>query len=131
MTLEPKDIPFLGKLTDNVCLSGGAAGADVTWGHNAHDAGHQVVHWSFKGHKSHDPDRTYILTEEELEEADEYLKEANVTLKRRLNFHNDYVTINYDKNYFIIKYSSAIVTISLNKETHKNNIDEEESKKNV
>ena len=115
MSLEPKDIPFLGELTDNVCLSGGAAGADVTWGHNAHDAGHQVVHWSFKGHKSHDPDRTYILTEEELTEADEYLKEANVTLKRRLNFHNDYVINLLRRNWYQVKYAESVYVVgSLN-----------------
>lgn len=115
MSLEPEDIPFLGKLTDDVCLSGGAAGADVTWGNAAYEAGHQVVHWSFKGHKSHDPDRTFILTEEELEEADEYLKEANVTLKRRLNFHNDYVINLLRRNWYQVKYAESVYVVgSLN-----------------
>ena len=46
--MVPDDVPFLGKLADDVCLSGGARGADVTWGINAKKAGHQVIHWSFK-----------------------------------------------------------------------------------
>lgn len=116
MNLSPEEIPFLGKLTDNVCLSGGAKGADVTWGYNAHKFGHQVVHWSFKGHKTHDKERTYLLNEEELSEADDLLKEANLTLKRRLSFNNDYVINLLRRNWYQVKYADSVYVVgSLNK----------------
>lgn len=108
--MEPADVPFLGKLADDVCLSGGAAGADVTWGKHAYDAGHQVVHWSYKGHKSHDPDNTYILTPEELTEADDHLKEANLTLKRRLDFNKKYIGL-LQRNWYQVKYADSVYAV--------------------
>lgn len=114
MTLTSEDIPFLGKLTDDVCLSGGAAGADVTWGDNAFKAGHQVVHWSYKGHKSHDPDHTFLLDEEELSEANDYLIEANLTLKRKLDFKKRYIPL-LQRNWYQIKYADRVYAVgSLN-----------------
>lgn len=111
MNLSPKEIPFLGKLTDNMCLSGGARGADVTWGNHALNDGHEVVHWSFDGHKSYDKDNTYILTAEELEEADEYLKEANLTLKRRLNFKKIHVMNLLRRNWYQVKYADSVYVV--------------------
>lgn len=108
--MEPADVPFLGKLADDVCLSGGAAGADVTWGKNADMAGHQVVHWSYAGHKSHDPNNTYILTPEELTEADDYLREANLTLKRRLDFKKKYIGL-LQRNWYQVKYADSVYVV--------------------
>jgi CO dehydrogenase/acetyl-CoA synthase delta subunit len=71
--MEAKDVPLLAKLADNVLLSGGARGADYEWGKNALKYGHQVVHWSFDGHNSSDPANSYILTDQELKEADRYV----------------------------------------------------------
>jgi hypothetical protein len=36
-------------------MSGGADGADLQWGMCAGKAGHQVIHWSFDGHRSQAP----------------------------------------------------------------------------
>ena len=119
MTLEPEDIPFLGKLTDDVCLSGGAIGADVTWGNNALKAGHQVVHWSFEGHKSHDLEHTIILDGDELEEANEYLREANQTLKRRLNFDKKHIINLLRRNWYQVKYADSVYIVgSLNEKAN-------------
>lgn len=80
--MEAKDVPFLAKLADNVLLSGGAYGADLEWGKVAEKYGHQVVHWSFDGHNTADPNNTYLLNEQELKEADKYVAEAAMTLSR-------------------------------------------------
>jgi len=115
VTFDSEDIPLLGKLTDDVCLSGGARGADITWGNHALKKGHQVVHWSFKGHKSWDKDNTYILTPEELKESDIFLKEANVTMKRRLNLHNEHVANLLRRNWYQVKYVDSLYVVgSLN-----------------
>lgn len=108
--MEPADVPFLGKLADDVCLSGGAAGADVTWGKYAGAAGHQVVHWSYTGHKSHDPNNTYILTPEELAESNDYLIEANLTLKRRLDLKKSYIGL-LQRNWYQVKYADSVYVV--------------------
>lgn len=108
--MQESDVPFLAKLADNVCLSGGAAGADITWGNEASSVGHQVIHWSFEGHKSQDPSNTYLLTDEELHEADDFLKEANLTLKRRLDFKKFYIKL-LQRNWYQIKYADAVYAV--------------------
>ncbi|RGP70987.1 hypothetical protein FSPOR_3674 [Fusarium sporotrichioides] len=56
------------KTSSNVCLSGGADGADMEWSNCAASVGHQVIHWSFPGHSSQAPDDQIIrLSDEELE----------------------------------------------------------------
>jgi hypothetical protein len=62
---------------DNVCLSGGAKGADQQWGMTAGMAGHSVVHWSFPDHRTDAPSQeVVVLTPEQLMAADEPLKAA-------------------------------------------------------
>ena len=108
--MNHEDVPLLAKLADNVCLSGGAAGADVAWGNEAIKAGHQVIHWSFEGHKSQDPANSYILTQEELDEANDYLREANLTLKRRLDFNKFYIKL-LQRNWYQVKYADTVFAI--------------------
>lgn len=68
----------------HVCLSGGADGADLAFGAAAAAAGHEVVHWSFRGHRTTAPSSSIRdLTQAELDEADPFLSRANLTLKRR------------------------------------------------
>ncbi|KKN43673.1 hypothetical protein LCGC14_0700730 [marine sediment metagenome] len=112
----PENVPFLDKLDVDVMLSGGAKGADTAWGIAANNAGHQVVHWSFEGHKSFHPEFTYKLTQEELEEADEYLKEANKTLKRSLPYSKPWIMNLLRRNWYQVKYIDAIYAVgTLNK----------------
>lgn len=70
-------------LSPNICLSGGAIGADLQWGMCAGMAGHAVIHWSFKDHHVKAPAcEVVVLTEEQLEAADGALNVAKRRLKR-------------------------------------------------
>ncbi len=67
----------------NVCLSGGADGADLVWGAEARRYGHKVLHFSFAGHRTQaPPDELVILSDNGLRRADPYLAKANARLKR-------------------------------------------------
>ncbi len=66
----------------NVCLSGGAKGADLQFGMCAGTAGQSVIHWSFKGHFTQAPQtEVVILTAQQLLAADEFLVRAAPKLK--------------------------------------------------
>jgi hypothetical protein len=69
----------------NICFSGGAKGSDLVWGAAADFLGHQVVHFSFEGHKRPNEQSQFlkVLNREQLAEAEEHLKKANKTLKRK------------------------------------------------
>lgn len=72
-------------LAENVCLSGGADGADLQWGMTAGFAGHTVIHWSFAGHKTKAPAVEVVqLTPEQLERADERIQIARKTLNKSM-----------------------------------------------
>lgn len=67
----------------NICLSGGAEGADLQWGMTAGMAGHQVIHWSFTGHRTTAPKVEVVtLTAEQLQAADGPCKRASAGVKR-------------------------------------------------
>ena len=77
------DEPFFEVLKGNICLSGGALGADLQWGMNAGRDGQSVIHWSFEKHKSDAPKQELVvLSDEQLEKADEFLAKASKKLKR-------------------------------------------------
>jgi hypothetical protein len=68
----------------DLCLSGGADGADLAWGDAARRHGHRVVHFSFAGHRTRArPDERRVLSAAELAAADPFLARANATLRRR------------------------------------------------
>lgn len=70
---------------DNVCFSGGAAGADRLFGLWAAANGHDQIHFSFKGHKAHVDSETIIELPNELltsPSINAKLKLANATLGR-------------------------------------------------
>lgn len=70
---------------ENVCFSGGAAGADRLFGLWASTNGHTEIHFSFKGHKTHVPSDTILELPNELLTSPEIinkLKTANKTLQR-------------------------------------------------
>lgn len=74
--------PFLEVLKGNICLSGGAKGADAQWGMNAGRMGHSVIHWSFENHKHHVAEQEVVrLSQEQLLEADQWLKKASKSKK--------------------------------------------------
>ena len=70
---------------ENVCFSGGAAGADRLFGLWALENKQYQIHFSFKGHKAHVPDDTVIELPNELltsEDVRNKLKKANASLGR-------------------------------------------------
>ncbi len=111
--MNPDDVPLVAKLSDgNLCLSGGAKGADATWGEEASKIGHQVIHWSFEGHKSHgNPDHTIKLDDETLKEADIRLDEANLSLKRRVPYGKPWIANLLRRNWFQIKYATTVYAV--------------------
>ena len=70
---------------ENVCFSGGAAGADRLFGLWAEENGHEEVHFSFKGHKAHVKPETVLELPFEMLTCNEVgvqLKLANKALGR-------------------------------------------------
>lgn len=103
----------------NLCLSGGAEGADLQWGMCAGMAGHQVIHWSFNGHRTQAPEVEVVrITQSDLEIADPFLEKANLTLKRRLPYNKPWIINLLRRNYYQVANSSAVYAIS----TIKNNL---------
>ncbi len=96
-----------------VCCSGGADGADMAWGDAASAAGHDVMHFIFKGHRSTAPKKQlYTLTKDQLDEANPYLEIANKTLKRNWPVSSYFVASLLRRNYFQIRYSDSLYAIS-------------------
>ena len=96
----------------DLCLSGGADGADTEWGLAAQAAGHQVIHWSFNGHKKINLPNVYILTEEQLLQADDALKVANNGVKRSFPGHNNHVNNLLRRNYWQIIESNSVYAVT-------------------
>jgi hypothetical protein len=91
-------------------FTGGARGADFEWADAAHEAGHEVVNFSFPKHgKSKAPGKWIDCTEDQLQEADEWLIKASKRLGKKFsrNF-NPYVLSLLRRNYQIIKNADAI-----------------------
>ncbi len=97
----------------NICLSGGAIGADVEWGLYAGLAGHQVVHWSFARHRTKAPaDQITVLSQEQLEIADPYLEQANRYLQRKWPIRNYTVSNLLRRNYYQVRWTDAVYAVS-------------------
>lgn len=107
---------ILTTLGDNLCLSGGAEGADLQWGMMAGHIGHSVIHWSFTGHKSQAPQsEVVVLDDASLEEADEFLKRANTTLKRRFPGKSRFVNNLLRRNYYQVRWASSVYGVGVMK----------------
>lgn len=110
--MDIDEILVAGKLSDNLMLSGGAKGADTLWGEVAKSQGHQVIHWSFDGHNTKANSNFVIkLDEETLITADEFLIEANKTLKRHLNFHKKWLINLLRRNLFQVQYAEQVYAV--------------------
>jgi len=97
----------------HLCLSGGAIGADLTWGDAAEKAGHAVVHWTFFKHKSLAPARTlHMLTTDDLCDADPRLEQANLTLQRRWPIESGYVTNLLRRNWYQVGESDGCYAVA-------------------
>jgi hypothetical protein len=97
---------------ENVCLSGGAKGADHAWGICAEDAGHSIIHWSFSNHNTIVRTNLVELTKEQLLEADPRLIKASKSLKRP--FKGDYSKISnlLRRSWYQVSMSDRIYAVA-------------------
>ncbi|KAJ4251901.1 hypothetical protein NW762_011198 [Fusarium torreyae] len=96
----------------NVCLSGGADGADVEWGKCAASIGHEVIHWSFPGHSSQAPESQLVrLDDEQLKISDEALQNAAKSLGKSLP-QKPTVGRLLRRNYYQVAWSQACYAVT-------------------
>lgn len=96
----------------DVCLSGGADGADLFWGDMASEMGHDVVHFSFAGHRTRAPTGTIcVLDDHHLSLARPHLTAANRTLGRRVPT-SGYVSNLLKRNFYQVESSESLYAIS-------------------
>jgi hypothetical protein len=98
---------------DNICLSGGAEGADLMWGMVAGSAGHMVVHWSFAGHHTPAPTQeVVILTQDQLVAADEPCKAASGRIKRWFPPKSRYVQNLLRRNWYQVASAERVYAVA-------------------
>jgi len=97
----------------NLCLSGGAKGSDAAWGAAALAASHDVIHWSFDGHKSFDPAHTFELTSKQLKEADERLFIARKSIKRSWPTQSVFVNNLLRRNWYQVATCESVYAVSI------------------
>ena len=99
----------------NVCLSGGAIGADATWGYFAHKGGHQVKHFSFEGHdfsKLVPKNTLQVLSQKDLNKANPFLIKANLTLKRTFPTSSGITNNLLRRNWYQVRNSESVYAVS-------------------
>lgn len=96
----------------NICLSGGAEGADVVWGAAAEAVGHEIVHWSFNGHKADTEWYLCELNTDQLRVADPFLELANKSIHRRWPSSNIMVNNLLRRNFYQIYWSDSVYAVS-------------------
>lgn len=98
-------------MTQNICLSGGAVGADVAWGLIAKDQGHEVIHYSFAGHRGGTNDYLHELTLDELAAANPQLKIACKAMNKHLA-KKEWILKLLQRNYYQVVDSERVYAIS-------------------
>lgn len=99
-------------MQDNICLSGGADGADTAWGNKAKAMGHKVSHFTFKGHKGSKGPDAVIIDPADLVLADPTMTLVNKVLKRSFPAHSEFVTNLLRRNYFQVRDTNAVYSIA-------------------
>lgn len=93
-------------------LSGGADGADYEWGIAATLNDHDVIHFTFDGHKSMcDPSQIFKLSDTDLHAANPWLMKAKNHLRRHYPSKSKYVNNLLRRNYFQVKETDAVYAI--------------------
>ncbi|KAG8672487.1 hypothetical protein FPOAC2_05880 [Fusarium poae] len=96
----------------NICLSGGADGADMEWGNCAASVGHQVIHWSFPGHSSQaTQDQLIRLTDEELKIGNAAIENAARALGKSPP-RRPTVSRLLHRNYYQVAWSEACYAVT-------------------
>jgi hypothetical protein len=97
----------------NLCLSGGAKGADAQWGMTAGKAGHSVIHWSYEGHKAYVPEQELVrLTQDQLNIADPALHRANESIGRVVPTWKPWLCNLLRRNYYQVKWAQSVYAVS-------------------
>jgi hypothetical protein len=97
----------------NICLSGGAKGADLQFGMCAGSAGHRVFHFVFPSYKSAAPvDETVTLCEDQLLIADPFLARANETLGRKWPARNAFTASLLRRNYYQVCEAQSLYAVA-------------------
>lgn len=69
----------------NHLITGGARGADELFAISAEKEGHDITHYSFKGHKVKGPGDIITMTEDQYEKADSLIAMCNKMLQRNIS----------------------------------------------
>lgn len=97
---------------DNILCSGGAAGADVYWGDIAARHNHDVIHFSYDGHRSTASESIiYRLNTQELSIADAEIKTANRTLKRRIPISKQWLYNLLRRNWYQVRDADSVYAV--------------------
>lgn len=90
-------------------ISGGAIGSDFCWESNAIKHGIDCEICTFKEHVTNSRAKQYVLTKDELQLADIYLKQANETLNRSsYPAYNTYVNYLLQRDYYTIQRGKVV-----------------------
>lgn len=101
------------KIGTNICLSGGAKGADLQFGMVAGSSGHRVFHFIFDGHHSKAPENEkVVLNTDQLLVSDPFIKKANVTLGRKWPVNNPFTASLIRRNYYQVADCESVYAIS-------------------
>lgn len=99
-------------LGPDLCLSGGADGADLLWGESCGAAGIPVVHFSFDGHRTRAPARQVVrLGPAELAEADPCCRRANRTLGRHYPPGSPFTRNLLRRSHYQVAWSQAVYAV--------------------
>lgn len=102
--------------SNNICVSGGAMGADMFFGSNAEKANnYEVIHFAFAEHSTAymvaNPNTIIELTDEQLDEATKPVYIAS--RKLGVNIPTDpYVSKLIKRNYYQIRYSDSVYSVT-------------------
>ena len=106
-------ITALQRTTPNICLSGGAAGADLEWGQSATLASHALIHWTFPTHRGPAPPSTCIpLSDTQLSTALPAITLAAKALRKSppRNPHIRRLTL---RNYFQVRWATSCYAVTV------------------
>lgn len=97
----------------NVCLSGGAPGADLAWGAAARRSGHAIMHFSFAGHRTRARrDERIVLSAAQLRTADRHLRRVARILGRRFVADDSYRAKLLRRNWFQVRDSARLYAVA-------------------
>jgi hypothetical protein len=103
----------------NICLSGGADGADLEWGRCATAIGHELIHWSFPGHRSQATESQIVrLNDEQLKLGNGGLVKAAEKLEKDPP-KRPMVTRLLQRNYYQVAWSQQCYAVTVIDETKK------------